>query len=535
MSSTIPHTPVVGPCPRGGRLPQAPAAGTSATHTYGQILKSSALIGGSSIASVGLGIIRTKAMALLLGPAGVGLMGLYGAIVDFSQSIAGLGISSSGVRQIAEAVGSGDAERIARTVTVLRRTSLVLGVVGAALLLCLSRPIAILTFGSDHHSAAVALLSLAVAFRVISAGQGALIQGLRRIPDLAKLGILGALLGTVISIPAVYVGGADGVAPALVAISALALVTSWSYSRKVRLDPAGMTTSEVRQETKALLKLGLAFMASGLLMMGSAYLIRITILRTLGFEAAGLYQAAWTVGGLYVGFILQAMGADFYPRLTAAAKDNDQCNRLVNEQAQVSLLLAGPGVIGTLTFAPIVVAMLYSTQFDPGVSLLRWICGGMALRVVTWPIGFIILAKGVQSLFFATELAWTVVHLGLAWTCVHWFGLNGAGIAFLASYVFHGLLVYPLVRHLTGFRWSSANRHAGALFIGLITLVSCAFLVLSSMAATLVGILALALSTAYSLRALLTIVPVQHMPQRLQRLLVRLHGVATGVKPWRTG
>ena len=134
MSPTLPHTRVVGPCPRGGRLPQAPTASTSATHTYGQILKSSALIGGSSIASVGLGIIRTKAMALLLGPAGVGLLGLYGAIVDFAQSVAGLGISSSGVRQIAEAVGSGDAERIARTVTVLRRTSLVLGVIGAALL-----------------------------------------------------------------------------------------------------------------------------------------------------------------------------------------------------------------------------------------------------------------------------------------------------------------------------------------------------------------------------------------------------------------
>jgi antigen flippase len=144
----------------------------------------------------------------------------------------------------------------------------------------------------------------------------------------------------------------------------------------------------------------------------------------------------------------------------------------------------------------------------------------MALRVVTWPIDFIILAKGVQSLFFATELAWTVVHLGLAWTCVHWFGLNGAGIAFLASYVFHGFLIYPLVRHLNGFRWSTDNRQAGALFIGLITLVSCAFLVLSSMAATLVGILALVLSTAYSLRALLTIAPVQHMPQPLQRLLV---------------
>ena len=114
------------------------------------------------------------------------------------------------------------------------------------------------------------------------------------------------------------------------------------------------------------MKLGFAFMASGFLMMGAAYAIRILVVRKLGLEAAGLYQSAWTLGGLYVGFILQAMGADFYPRLTAVAKDDQECNHLVNEQAQVSLLLAGPGVIGTLTFAPLVIALFYSTKFGDG-------------------------------------------------------------------------------------------------------------------------------------------------------------------------
>jgi PST family polysaccharide transporter len=45
-----------------------------------------------------------------------------------------MGINSSGVRQIAEAVGSGDTVRIARTVIVLRRTSIFLGILGAVLL-----------------------------------------------------------------------------------------------------------------------------------------------------------------------------------------------------------------------------------------------------------------------------------------------------------------------------------------------------------------------------------------------------------------
>ena len=46
-----------------------------------------------------------------------------------------MGINSSGVRQIAEAVGTGDSERIARTVTTLRRVAFCSGVVGALLLL----------------------------------------------------------------------------------------------------------------------------------------------------------------------------------------------------------------------------------------------------------------------------------------------------------------------------------------------------------------------------------------------------------------
>ena len=108
------------------------------------------------------------------------------------------------------------------------------------------------------------------------------------------------------------------------------------------------------QEAAALLKLGFAFMSSGLMTMGVAYAVRIFVLRKVGFEATGLYQSAWTLGGLYVGFILQAMGADFYPRLTASANDNTACNRMVNEQTRVGLLLAVPGVIATLTFAPVV-------------------------------------------------------------------------------------------------------------------------------------------------------------------------------------
>jgi PST family polysaccharide transporter len=490
-------------------------------HTYAQILKSSALIGGSSIVNIAIGIVRTKAMALLLGPAGFGLMGVYGSIADLAQNIAGMGISSSGVRQIAEAVGTGDSERIARTVAVLRRTSVVLGILGALLLVIFSSQVSTMTFGSNQQAGTVALLSLAVFFRLVSGGQGALIQGMRRISDLARMGVLGALFGTIISIPMVYFLREDGVVPSLIGVAAMSIITSWWYSRKVQIHPPAMTASQIRKEAASLLKLGFAFMASGFLMMGAAYAVRIIVVRQVGLEAAGFYQSAWALGGLYVGFILQAMGADFYPRLTAVARDNAECNRLVNEQAQISLLLAGPGVIATLTFTPVVIALLYSAKFEAAVGVLRWICLGMTLRVVTWPMGIIIVAKGEQSIFFCTELAWTVVNVGLSWICVGSFGLNGAGIAFFGSYVFHGLMIYPVVRWLSGFRWSSANRRTGLLFLSLIAVVFCGFYILPPIWATGIGTLAVMLSCVYSIRVLLNLIPLDRIPPPILRLLLR--------------
>src|ERR1700731_433450 len=172
--------------------------------TYGQILKSSALIGGSSILKIAIGIVRTKAMAFLLGPAGFGLFGLYGSIANLSQCMVGMGINSSGVRQIAAAVGSEDIERVAQTTTVLRRIAVLLGLLGAVFLVVLSRPISTLTFGSDRNAGAIALLSAALFFQLVSNGQAALIQGMRHILDLAKMGVLGAFFGTLVSIPLVY-------------------------------------------------------------------------------------------------------------------------------------------------------------------------------------------------------------------------------------------------------------------------------------------------------------------------------------------
>ena len=484
--------------------------------TYVEILKSTALIGGSAAVNVLLGIVRTKVMALLLGPGGVGLMGLYTSVADVAFALAGMGIQSSGVRQIAEAVGTGEEERVRRTAAVLSRVSIYLGLIGAALLVLFAGPISTLTFADRSHVGGIVLLAAAVFFRLVAAGQGALLHGLRRISDMARVNVLGAVFGTIISIPFVFFLREDGVVPSLVAFAALYLVTSWWYVRKAEIKTPPISFAEVRREARDLLTLGGAFMASAFLTMGAAYAVRIIVLRMAGFEAAGLYQAAWIVGGMYVGFILQAMGADFYPRLTGVAHDDRSCNRLVNEQAQISILVAGPGVLATLTAAPIIVAIFYSAAFAPAADLLRWICLGMMLRIVSNPMGYIVLAKNAQKAFFWIEVIATVVHVGLAWVLVALLGLNGAGMAFFGLYAWHSLFIYAIVRKMTGFRWSAENVRLLGTYVPLTAGVFAAFYFLPGWLATTIGIAATAASGVYSVQALVALVPEGSIPRPIR-------------------
>jgi len=449
-----------------------------------------------------LGAIRTKFLAVLLGPVGVGLMGTYVAITSMASTLTGFGIGSSGVRQIAEAAATGDSRKIARTIAALRRASIVLGAIGAILLALLSWPISNLTFKSSAYAWPICLLAGTVFFSSVSAGQTALVQGMRRIGDLSRLSVLGALLSTVIGVPFVFWLGIRAIVPLLIVLSLMTILTSWWYARKVPVERVRLTWGETWTESREMLKMGFAFLVSGILNSVVTYLIRVLTVRHLGVDASGQYQAAFTVAGLYAGFVLQAMAADFFPRLTAVAQNNDECNRLVNEQSEVSLLLAGPGILATLAFAPLVIHVFYAASFEPAILLLRWFALGLLLRVISWPMAYIMLAKGFASYFIYTEIVSNIVYIGLTCLGVYCFGLVGTAEAFVGLYVFYVCLMAIVAWKLTGFRWSRNNLLYGTTIFGTASVVFGVSFILSETMIAILGTGAALLFGLFSFRRL---------------------------------
>lgn len=426
-----------------------PSGGSS----YGQILKSSSILGGTQVLVYLISLLKNKAAAVLLGPSGVGLVGLYTSATSMVAVAAGLGLNASGVREVADAAAGEDPERIGRVTLTLRRLCWLSGAIGWLVTIALAWPLSRWTFGSTDKAFDIMLLGSTVMLGAIAGGQVALLQGMRRIADLAKVNLLCVVAGTIISVALYVWAGVRGIVPALILAALASTLINWTFARKVKLERSSLTWRDTFHQAGPLLRLGLALMWNGLLVTAVAFLARALVVREAGLDASGLYQAAWTISGMFSGFILSAMSADFYPRLAGVSGDNAALRRLVNEQTEVGLLLALPGIVGTLVFAPLLLELLYTSQFVPAADLLPWFLAGVFVQVISWPIGFVLLAKSHSFTFAWVETAIQGSQVALLYVLVAAFGLVGAAAAFALTQFIHIGLYFTVVRHKTGFTW----------------------------------------------------------------------------------
>lgn len=384
-------------------------------------------------------------------------MSLYAAFLSLGGTIAGLGLDSSGVKSIADPSASEDPKLRAAIVKALKRLCWVAGIAGWLMAAALSYPLSSWTFGSPDRALALAALGGAIFLGTLTAGRTAMIQGMRRIGDLAKLNILGAALSTVISIWLYATLGQEGIVPALIATAVVQFGLSALFAHRIRIIDVPQSWSESANYARDLISLGFAFMYGALLAAILGLIIRIFIIRTIDIEANGIYQAAWALSGLFASFIISAMGADFFPRLVAVSHNNPEINRIVNEQTEIGVLLALPGLLATLAFAPLIMYIFYSEDFLSGANLLPWLALGVFGQLITFPLGYIQRAKGKTAWIIASQTHLNVLHLVLAIALIPNFGVVAAAWAFtIATYV-HGIVVFLIARRLSCFTWEKST------------------------------------------------------------------------------
>jgi O-antigen/teichoic acid export membrane protein len=437
--------------------------------SYRQVLKASGIVGGAQVVQILIKIVGTKFIALFLGPLGMGVIGLLSSTLSVVSGITGMGIGSSAVRDIALAVNKGEEEKISHTITALRRWVWVTGLLGTFIVWAFASPLSQWTFGDTSKSNLFRGVSVIVLLGQLSAGQTALLQGYRRLKEMALAAVLGAAFGVIIDLPLYYFLGEKGILFALLFSAITGLVFSWYFSQKISFTPITQTWKQSWDIGLPMIQLGIMTVLSGMVLTFSLLQVRILVGAQMGMEAVGQFQAGWGVSTVYLQLIFQAMSRDYYPRLSGVSNDPVKMTQLVNEQLHLAILMATPMLAFAIVLAPWIIPILYSAKFVDAIPQFQWLAFGTLFKVIVWPVAFMLLATRSSKTFLFTEIVGAVGIWLISYVTLPVFGLDGIGIAYTCNYIIYLSVVWLLVRRMFNFRFDAYTlKMAGVSLVGLL-------------------------------------------------------------------
>ena len=429
---------------------------TGQQSSYRQIMKATSLFGGVQIFQIIIQIIRSKFVAVLLGPGGMGIAGLLTSTIGLISGLTNLGLGTSAVKDIAEAHATESEIRMATVTIVLRRLVWVTGTLGTFIALVLSPLLSQLTFGNKEYTLAFIWISTTLLFNQLTSGQLVLLQGMRKLQYLAQANLYGSILGLVLTVPLYFKLGIDGIVPGIIITSIISLLISRFFSKKISIIPIKVSKKRTIAVSRNMLTMGFMISFSGFITLGASFLVQIFINRKGSTADVGLYNAGFVIINTYVGLIFNAMGTDYYPRLSSVAHNNELCKQSINQQAEIATLILAPILLVFLVFINWAIILLYSTKFIAVNTMIYWAALGMFFKAASWAIAFIFLAKGTSKLFFWSELFGNIYMLTLNLLGYYYLGITGLGISFMLGYLLYLIQVFIIAKLKFDFSYDKA-------------------------------------------------------------------------------
>jgi PST family polysaccharide transporter len=383
------------------------------------------------------GLARTKVLAVLLGPAGVGIASVVDQVVSLVAQLGSLSIPFVGLKFLSRARDAGveETRRIYFALVLL----LVLASFTAAAVaggVAAARPTVFGDGLAAYRTVLLVALSGVPPFALAPLLRNAM-AALERHRESAVAAFLGALLTVAGAVAGVTAGGLVGLYVANAIVLGITIVgMQWYLGRSLGLRLS--TNASPSAATAALRSQpGLTTFAASMYVLALtsplAYLYaRSLLLSTHGAIEAGLVAAAYGIGVSIRLVLNQANGLYLTPLVNRSSPKPDRI-AAVAEYLRILVVLV---VLSTLVFVLFPgqwIAVLYSSEFAAAVPIVAVFVMAEAVLLVAGVYQALLIGFDDIAGFLASTVAGQLLTIGLAhWLVVPLAGL-GVGLAFLAG------------------------------------------------------------------------------------------------------
>ena len=410
-------------------------------------------MGVSTLVRMLLGIMKTKVSAILLGPEGVGIIGLVSQMQLFGMSLSSFSIGSGLSTNISMALEQKDRNKRIRTINT------------AFSLLVISNLLFLICFGFSltkasqfifHRDDQIRYLIPMLLSVPLHAFLGSFFMGIffghEKIKDYTLASIVAAGIEAVAFLFLIKFFGITGVLWSVTFgflvwfLASTVLVSKFEKLRNLirfKIDP---------KAAKDLLSYGTVMSASGLMTYFSNSFLRAYFARTLGVHENGIYHVVLVFSSLYMPFLTNAIWARLHPRVSSAGLTEEAEKEW--SEAILTMMLFGSAIqIGVTFFSNIAIRILYTRQFLPAAQYLPVQMLGDYFFLLAQPSMAVILARGKLKTYLISWCAFFAIQLSSTYLLVAKFQIFGATYGYLlASLMIGSITAFIYLRRLTSFR-----------------------------------------------------------------------------------
>jgi O-antigen/teichoic acid export membrane protein len=437
-----------------------------------RLVRSTAILGLGSAATVLAAIVRAKILAARLGPEGTGVLAQLASLTAVLVPIATLGVGNGLVAMIAEARASGDFARV----HALTRLGLRLGWGvggGLALAAALASPwLASGVYRDSGFTWAILLGAASVPLSAVASLHISMLQGHQAVRSMAALNVTIAVAQIATIIPLAFLFGVKGAVAQLLLIAA---IWAWWSGRLLaphtpRAPRTGAAASW-KPLLRPLLRYGISSLLVGLSSTLTLLILRSMLVEKLGLGPNGIYQVCVGVSGLLMPTILNAITASVWPEIAALSSDAE-AGPSMRRGIRLAFLLTTGACAAILVGAPVWVPLFYSGRFLPALDLLPLQFLGDYFRAAAWMFGIWLVPRNRLKPWVLFDVIYGVALLAAFLLLVDRVGLKSVVIGYVIAHMTHAGLHYWLARRAIGFRLGPDNRRlllaSLALLLGLL-------------------------------------------------------------------
>lgn len=428
------------------------------------------LFSGLKVLIILCSLIRNKVIAWAVGPAGLGLVGLYNGLVDLISQSSRLSIDQSAQREIASASHEG----ADRAITVLRRWALWLGLAGTFLTCVLSPLLSYISFDTYSRWPVFCLLSVVPFFYTLAACINTENQGLRHFKQVASATFFGNIVSLVVTVPLIILFRINSIAWIIAIYAVINGLFAFYYRPRIRKIVLPLT--QIVREGRIFIKLGIQITVAMVFTQVFSYGFVLFINWYASTDVLGIYQSGFQVMNSYVGIIFTVLWVEYYPRVSALAHSPRRLSVAASHQTALALRFMAPLLCLLIIFARIFIPIVYSESFLPIVPYIVLACIGVVLRLTAACMAYIILARGDGRTYMFTEISSSLVGVLVNIAGYVYGGFAGLGIAYIVWYAVYAAMVTIICRQRYNVNYSRQTWLVILLSVALTTLVALIYL-----------------------------------------------------------